>query len=77
MKFFPVSSKDSFRIIIALVTYYDLELHQMNIKTTFLNGDLYENVYMTQPKGFVLEGKENLGCHLTKSIYGLKQTYRQ
>jgi hypothetical protein len=49
----------------------------MNIKTTFLNGDLYENVYMTQPNGFVLEGKENLGCHLTKSIYGLKQAYRQ
>jgi hypothetical protein len=51
MKFFPVSSKDSFRIIIALVMYYDLELHQMNINTTFLNGDPYENVYMTQPKG--------------------------
>jgi hypothetical protein len=44
---------------------------------TFLNGDLYENVYMTQPKGFTVEGKENLGCHLTKSIYRLKQTSRQ
>jgi hypothetical protein len=39
---------------------------------TFLNGDLYENVYMAQPNGFVVEGKENLECHLTKSIYGLK-----
>jgi hypothetical protein len=44
---------------------------------TFLNGDLYENVYMTQPKGFIVEGKENLGCHLTKFIYRLKQTSRQ
>jgi hypothetical protein len=43
----------------------------------FLNGDLYENVYMTQPKGFVVEEKENLGCHLTKSIYGLKHVSRQ
>jgi hypothetical protein len=43
----------------------------------FLNEDLYENVYMAQPKGFVIEGKENLGCHLTKSIYGLKQSSRQ
>jgi hypothetical protein len=49
----------------------------MDVKTTFLNEVLYENVYMAQPKSFVVEGKENLGCHLTKSIYGLKQTSRQ
>jgi hypothetical protein len=49
----------------------------MDVKTNFLNGDLYENVYMAQPKGVVVEGKENLGCRLTKSIYGLKQTSRQ
>jgi hypothetical protein len=46
--FSPVSSKDSFRIIMALVAHYNLELHQMNVKTTFLNRDLYENVYMAQ-----------------------------
>ena len=40
--FSPVSCKDSFRIIIALVAHYDLELHQMDVKMTFLNGDLYE-----------------------------------
>ena len=50
-----VSCKDSFRIIMALVAHYDLELHQMDVKTTFLNGDLEENVYMAQPKGFVVE----------------------
>jgi hypothetical protein len=65
-----VSCKDSFRIIMALVARYDLELHQMDVKTTFLNGDLYEDVYMTQPKGFVVKGKEHLGCRLRKSIYG-------
>ena len=71
--FSPVSCKDSFRIIMALVAHYALELHQMDVKTAFLNGDLYENVYMAQPKGFVVEGKKHMGCRLKKSIYGLKQ----
>ena len=75
--FSPVSCKDSFRIIMALVAHYDLELQQMDVKTTFLNGDLEENVYMAQPKGFVVEGKERMGCHLKKCIYGLKQASRQ
>jgi hypothetical protein len=47
-----VSSKGSFRIVMVLVIYYDLELHQMDVKMAFLNGDLYENVYMAQRKGF-------------------------
>jgi hypothetical protein len=75
--FSPVSCKDSFRIIMALVAHYDLELHQMDVKTAFLNGDLEEKVYMAQPKGFVVEGKERMGCRLKKSIYGLKQASRQ
>jgi hypothetical protein len=75
--FSPVSSKNSFRIITALVAHYNLELYQIDVKTIFLNGDLYENVYMAQPKGFVVEEKENLGCHLTKSIYRLKHASRQ
>jgi hypothetical protein len=69
--FSPVSCKDSLRIIIALVTHYDLELYQMDVKTTFLNGDLLENVYMAQPKGFGVKGKEHMGCYLRKFIYGL------
>ena len=48
--FSPVSCKDSFRIIMALVAHFDLELHQMDVKTAFLNGDLKEKVYMKQPK---------------------------
>jgi hypothetical protein len=70
--FSPVSTKDSFRIIMALVAHFDLELHQMDVKTTFLNGELEENVFMAQPKGFVVSGKEHMGCHLRRSIYGLK-----
>src|SRR3954465_2694531 len=75
--FSPVSSKDSFIIVMALVAHYDLELHQMDVKTAFLNGDLNEDVYMTQPEGFVAEGKEHMACRLKKSIYGLKQASRK
>jgi hypothetical protein len=75
--FSPISCKDSFRIIIALVVHYDLELHQMDVKTTFLNGDVLENVYMAQPKGFAMKRKEHMGCHMKKSIYGVKQASRQ
>jgi hypothetical protein len=62
--FLPVSSKDLFIIIMALVMHYNIEFHQMDVNMTFLNGDLYENVYMAQLKGFVIEGEENLGWHL-------------
>jgi hypothetical protein len=55
--FSTVSSKDSFRIIMVLVPHCDLELHQMDVKTTFLNGNLQENVYMAQPEGFAVEGR--------------------
>ena len=72
-----VSKKDSLRIIMALVAHYDLELHQMDVKTAFLNGDLEEEVYMDQPQGFETTGKESLVCKLKKSIYGLKQASRQ
>ena len=49
----------------------------MDVKTAFLNGDLDENVYMAQPKYFVIKEKEYMGCRLKKSIYGLKQASRQ
>ena len=75
--FSPVSKKDSLRIIMALVAHYDLELHQMDVKTAFLNGDLEEEVYMDQPEGFSMEGKSQMVCKLKKSIYGLKQASRQ
>ncbi|WVZ23370.1 hypothetical protein V8G54_001914 [Vigna mungo] len=75
--FSPVSKKDCLRIVLASVAHYDLELHQMDVKTAFLNGDLKEEVYMDQPEGFTITGKENLVCKLKKSIYGLKQASRQ
>jgi hypothetical protein len=75
--FSPVSKKDSLRVIMALVAHFDLELQQMDVKTTFLNGDLEEEVYMKQPEGFPSSDGEQLVCKLKKSLYGLKQASRQ
>ncbi|XP_071904268.1 uncharacterized protein [Coffea arabica] len=75
--FSPISSKDSFRIIMALVAHFDLELHQMDVKTAFLNGNIDEIIYMVQPENFVSGDPKNMVCKLKKSIYGLKQASRQ
>jgi hypothetical protein len=63
--FSPVSCKDSFRIIMALVAHYDLELHQMDVKMAFLNGDLYEDVYMTTQR-FCCERQRTYGMSFEK-----------
>ncbi|GJS22179.1 retrovirus-related pol polyprotein from transposon TNT 1-94 [Tanacetum coccineum] len=63
--FLPVSKKDSLRIILELVAHFDLELHQMDVKTAFLNGNLEEEVYMEQPKGFFID--ETKG-HVSKNF---------
>ena len=55
-----MSTKDSLRIIMTIVLLFDLELHQMDVRTTFLNGDLVEDIYMSQPTGFEEVGKENI-----------------
>ena len=62
--FSPVSTKDFLSIIMAIVAHFDLELHEMDVRTTFLNGDLVENVYMSQPTGFEEVGKEHMVCKL-------------
>ena len=61
----------------ALVAHYDLELHQMDMKTVFLNENLEEEVYMNQHEGFSCKGKEQIVCKLKKSLYELKQTTPQ
>ena len=49
----------------------------MDVKTTFLNGDLEEKIYMEQPKGFIVLGQEKKVYKLVKSLYGLKQVLTQ
>lgn len=71
--FSPIFEKDSFKIFMALVTHYNLKLHQIGIKMTFLNGNLEEKIYINQPEGFEKKEKKNLVCKLNKSIYRLKQ----
>ena len=64
----PVARITSIRVLFALASIHDLYIHQMDIKTTFLNGDLDEEVYMEQPEGFVLPGNEKKVCKLVKSL---------
>ena len=60
--------------LLALANAHDLEIHQMDVKTAFLNGSLDCEIYMSQPEGFVDPGRPNHVCKLKKSIYGLKQS---
>ena len=73
----PVARITSIRILFALASINKLHVHQMDVKTTFLNGDLKEEVYMEQPEGFILPGNEHKVCKLVKSLYGLKQAPKQ
>ncbi|PHT32531.1 TMV resistance protein N [Capsicum baccatum] len=73
----PVTRITSVRMLIALAAVYDLQIHQIDVKTAFLNGELEEEIYMEQPEGFVVPGKENKVCKLVKSLYGLKQAPKQ
>ena len=60
-----------------IVAHFDLELKQMEARTAFFNGVLFENVYTTQRVSFEMSGKEDMVCKLKKSFYGLKQASRQ
>jgi len=71
--FVPVAKFTSICCILTLVTLEDMEIHQIDVKITFLNGELKEEIYMEQPQGFVHQGSEHLVCKLHKSLYGLKQ----
>ncbi|CAH9096877.1 unnamed protein product [Cuscuta epithymum] len=64
-------------MLLALVALYDLELEQLDVKTAFLYEDLEEELYMYQPEGFEVPGKEHRVCRLKKSLYGLKQAPRK
>ena len=75
--FSHVVKLSSIEIILGLATNQDLEIEQLDFKTAFLHGNLEEEIYMHQPEGFEVKGKEELVNKLKKSMYGLKQTPRQ
>ncbi|KAG8483065.1 hypothetical protein CXB51_021938 [Gossypium anomalum] len=66
----------SIRILLAIVAFHNYEICQMYVKIAFLNGKLEEDVYMTQPEGFVDPKDAGKICKLQRSIYGLKQASR-
>ncbi|KAK1691795.1 hypothetical protein QYE76_008492, partial [Lolium multiflorum] len=66
----------SVRILLAIAAFFDYEIWQMDVKTAFLNGDIEEELYMVQPKGFVDPKNADKVCKLQRSIYGLKQASR-
>jgi hypothetical protein len=69
----PVAKLTTIRVLLSLATSHGILVHQMDVKTTFLNGELEEEIYMTQPDGFVVKGQEDMVCKLQKSLYDLKQ----
>eukprot|EP00253_Pinus_taeda_P026021 PITA_26021 len=75
--FSPVVKLVSIHTVLALTTLLNLELEQLDVKTTFLHGDLNEEIYMEQPKVFVRGRSRRLVCKLRKSLYGLRQSPRQ
>ncbi|GJU59350.1 zinc finger, CCHC-type containing protein [Tanacetum coccineum] len=73
----PVARISTIRLLIALVATYNLVIHQMDVNTTFLNGNLEEEVYMKQPKGFIVPGNEHKVFKFIKSLYELKKAPNQ
>ena len=71
----PVVKLALLQLLLSIAAKYNLEIHQMDIKSAFLARDLDEVIYMVQPEGFVVEG--GLICKLIKSLYSLKQSPRQ
>ena len=74
--FSPVVRHTSIRTVLGLVAHFDMQLEQVDVKTSFLHGDLEDLVYMVQPEGFIQLRQEHLVYKLRKSFYGLKQSPR-
>ena len=66
--FSPVANVTSIRLLLSVAAAFYFEVEQMDVKTTFLHGDLEEEIYMKQPEGFVVKCKKELVCRL-KSLY--------
>ena len=74
--FAPVARYTSIRSVLAIANQLDLEVHQMDVKSAFLNGELEDEIFMKQPSGFVDKRYPAKVCKLNKSLYGLKQSAR-
>ena len=70
--FTPMEKMLTVRIILTFSTAQGWKFFQLDVKSAFLNGDLDVKIFMNQPKGFIVKGKESFVCKLKKSLYGLK-----
>ena len=68
-----VARLDTMRMLISLATHHSWKIYQLDVKSAFLNGILEKEVYVEQPKAFVVEGEENKVYRLKKALYRLKQ----
>jgi hypothetical protein len=73
--FAPIARLEAIRMFIAYACHKQFKVYQMDVKSSFLNGDLKEEVYMEQLEGFQLSNNPNFVCKLKKSLYGLKQAH--
>ncbi|WKA11799.1 hypothetical protein VitviT2T_029262 [Vitis vinifera] len=74
--FAPVAKLNRIRVLLSLAANLDWNLHQLDVKNAFLNGNLEEEVFMEIPPGLKLSSSNDLVCKLHKSLYGLKQSPR-
>lgn len=74
--FAPVTRLETVRLLLALATKNRWEIHHLDVKLAFLNGELKEVVYVSQPEGFVKENSEHMVYQLIKALYGLRQAPR-
>eukprot|EP01018_Ginkgo_biloba_P024582 Gb_26229 [translate_table: standard] len=74
--FAPVAKMDTIRTVLVLATQHGWIIYQMDVKSAFLNGYVDEEIYVEQPQGFEIAGKENKVYKLKKSLYRLKQAPR-
>jgi hypothetical protein len=74
--FAPVARLETVRLILAMAANRGWEVHHLDVKTAFLNGELMEDVYVSQPLGFEKKGQEKMVLNLKKALYGLKQAPR-
>ena len=66
----------SIRILLSIAAHYDYKIWQMDVEIAFLNGNLEEEIYMTQLEGFKAKNQEHMVCKLKRSIYRIEQASR-
>jgi hypothetical protein len=74
--FAPVARMEEIRLLLSYAFSKNVKVYLMDVKSSFLNGELGEEVYIEQPKGFQLSENANFVCKLKKALYGLKQAPR-